>query len=164
MSNARNLARLLPNASGQLPDAAMSSGSVLQVVNATYSTQSTTTSGSFVDTGLAASITPISASSKILVLVSLTGVYKSTSSNCLSVHNLVRNSTQLIVFEAIGAYNNSASDSNRESNATSTTYLDSPATTSSVTYKVQQRIDGSGTVTSQGNNGSSTITLMEIAP
>ena len=45
-------------------------GKVLQVVNATYSTSTTITSSSYTDTGLSASITPSSATSKVLVLVS----------------------------------------------------------------------------------------------
>ena len=139
------------------------SGGVLQVVNATYGTSTTTTSTSFVDTGLSASITPASATSKILVFVSLTGFFKSGNNNLLAVCQLLRESTSINIFEAIGPYNNSASDTNRESNSTSTTYLDSPATTSATTYKVQFRIDGAGTIAVQGNGGNSTITLMEIA-
>ena len=139
------------------------SGGVLQVVNGTYATQLTTTSTSFVDSGITASITPTSASSKILVFVSVTGIFKTGNNNILSVYQLVRGATGILTFEAIGPYNNSASDTNRESNSTSTTYLDSPATTSTTTYKVQTRIDGAGTLVLHGNNAASTITLMEIA-
>lgn len=152
----------LPNNSGTLVTNA-TAGTVLQVVNGTYASSTSTTSTSFVDTGLSASITPTSATSKILVFVSLTSFYKSGNNNLLAVCQLVRNSTAINIFETIGPYNNSASDTNRESNSTSTTYLDSPATTSSTTYKVQFRVDGAGTIASQGNGGNSTITLMEIA-
>ncbi len=148
---------------GALPPNVIGAGAVLQVVNATYSTETSTTSTSFIDTGLSASITPSSPTSKILVFVSLTGFYKSGNNNLLAICQLLRDSTVINSFERIGPYNNSASDTNRESNATSTTYLDSPATTSSTTYKVQFRVDGSGTIICQGNGGSSTITLMEIA-
>ena len=45
-------------------------GKVLQVVNATYSTDTSTTSTSYVDTGLTATITPLFSTSKVLVLIS----------------------------------------------------------------------------------------------
>ncbi len=68
MSNARNLARLLPNASGQLPDAAMASGSVLQVAYQQTTSPITTTSATLVDTGRhTLSITTSKATSKLLV-------------------------------------------------------------------------------------------------
>ena len=78
MSNARNLARLLPNASGQLPDAAMASGSVLQVVNAYASSSITNSSGTpVVLSGLSASIT-IREGSQILA-IARSGSYGNTS-------------------------------------------------------------------------------------
>ena len=52
---------------GAIPS--ISGGKVLQVVQATYSTQGTSTSTSFTDTGLTASITPSNASNKVLVQV-----------------------------------------------------------------------------------------------
>ena len=78
MSNARNLARLLPNASGQLPDAAMSSGSVIQVVNAFASGSTSISSGTSTLSGMTASIT-IQANSK-LVIITRAGAYGSNSS------------------------------------------------------------------------------------
>ena len=53
---------------------APASGKVLQVVNATYSTYTSTSSSTFADTGLTATITPTSATSKILVNVSLSNI------------------------------------------------------------------------------------------
>ena len=60
-------------AASQLP-----AGSVLQVVNTTYSTYSTFSSSTYADTGLTASITPSSSSNKILVLVHITGMGKAS--------------------------------------------------------------------------------------
>jgi len=57
--------------SGAISSSQVPTGSVVQVVNATYTGQTSSASNSFVDTGLSASITPSSASNKILVLVSL---------------------------------------------------------------------------------------------
>ena len=61
-----------------LSKASLPTGSVLQVVNATYSTYTTTSSSTFADTGLTATITPTSATSKILVLLNVNGVAKET--------------------------------------------------------------------------------------
>jgi hypothetical protein len=54
--------------SGKVPYTNLPVGSVLQVVNATYATSTTTTSSSFVSTGFTGTITPKFATSKILVL------------------------------------------------------------------------------------------------
>ena len=96
----------LPTANGTLittgstgqviPRAALPAGTVLQVVNATYSTQVDTTSGSYVDTGLTASITPSSSTSKILVLVSHQ-ISISASTGYGNVQ-LLRGSTSVSVF------------------------------------------------------------------
>ena len=72
MSNARNLARLLPNASGQLPDAAMASGSVIQVLEAQYSGSAgfSTTSTNFVTWATAPqhTITLSNPANKVLII------------------------------------------------------------------------------------------------
>ena len=142
-------------------------GSVLQVVNATFSPYTSTSSTSPVDTGLTASITPSSTSSKILAFASINGVERGNN-NVTARFLLVRNSTTILSFEnAIfsGAPTGGFSWAN-----TSTTYLDSPATTSATTYKVQFNVSsGSGALyinnySTGGNNTTNcTLTLMEIA-
>lgn len=134
-------------------------GAVLQVVNATQSTQYTTTSSTYSDIGLSASITPKSASSKILVFVFVDGIYTDGASNAIINLQLLKNSTSLIEFGAAGQGTNG-----HLSGTSGTTYLDSPATTSSVTYKVQQKNKyAAGTVGVNTYQASSSITLMEIA-
>ena len=140
-------------------------GSVLQVVNATYSTVATTTSGTFQDTGLSATITPSSSSSKILVIWAINGVYAATGIGVET--NLVRTSTQIVYTENLAAREGTGS-ADAGSGTSGGTYLDSPATTSATTYKCQFRSrNGSASVTVQfsGSGGTSTsmITLMEIA-
>jgi hypothetical protein len=141
-----------------------SAGQVLQVVNATYGTQTSTTSGTFSDTGLTATITPKFATSKILVIVSQNGCYKAAGNSYLQL-KLLRNSTTIINIESIANYSNTSVAMGV--NASSTNYLDSPATTSATTYKTQFCSgDGTTSVTLQLLNGvqaTSTITLMEIA-
>jgi hypothetical protein len=136
-------------------------GIVLQVVNATYATETNTSSGTYADSGLTASITPSSTSSKILVAVNLCGCLKDTGNTGLD-SRLVRNSTALYVMSRGAA--ETGNTTKNDIGSISTSYLDSPATTSSTTYKVQ--IASTSGIT-QGricqNNVTSTITLMEIA-
>lgn len=142
-------------------------GSVLQVVNATFGTYTTTSSTSPVDTGLTASITPTSSSSKILAFASINGIERGNN-NVVGRFLLVRNSTTILSFE--NAIFSAAASGGISWSNTSTTYLDSPATTSATTYKVQFNVSaGSGTLYinnySTGGSGTTncTLTIMEIA-
>ena len=141
--------------------AAASGGKLLQVVNATYSTQTTTTSLTFADTGLTATITPTSATSKVLVFVNQVGCHRASGTNGALQLRLVRGATTIVDFEKYLGYNAGTVEINAGS--ASTTYLDSPATTSATTYKTQLATDlASYTLAVQANGGTSTITLMEI--
>ena len=138
-------------------------GTVLQVVNATYGTQVSSSNNTFVDTGLTASITPTSATSKILVLVSQNGCRKSSASadNMIDLR-LMRDSTQLSAFYgALGSTDTAIANTV----SASVCYLDSPATTSSVTYKTQfaSRNNTASVQVQFAGVSVSTITLLEIA-
>jgi hypothetical protein len=138
-----------------------SAGSVLQVVNATYSSTTSSTTSTYVDTGLSATITPKFSTSKILIIVNQNGVGHNANNTYMFLQ-LLRNSTAICVFEKQFAYNSTAA--NNFFASTGTNYLDSPATTSAVTYKTQMNNQGSGIVYCQAyGSESSTITLMEIA-
>jgi hypothetical protein len=146
--------------------AAGGGGKVLQVVNATTSTFTSNSTSTYADvSGLTASITPSSATSKILVLVSANGLYKSAGNADNGVRlRLVRGATSILIIESIVGWTNSLL---ANTTASSTSYLDSPNTTSSTTYKVQ--IANYVNTASVGINlelGSvlpnSTITLLEI--
>ena len=138
------------------------SGRVLQVVSAVTSTEVTTSLATYVNTGLSASITPTSSSSKILVIVSHGTIAKSNgSANNRLFFKLLRDSTDLFVF-GNGLLYTATALQNRGS--ASFNYLDSPATTSSVTYKTQfANGDAGADVQVQTNSSHSSITLMEIA-
>jgi hypothetical protein len=136
-------------------------GKVLQVVNATYDVSTTNNTSTFADTGLTATITPTSATSKILVLVNQAGVAK-TAGNAGSGNTikLMRGATDLITFSVYETYTGTALELYGSSG---TNYLDSPATTSATTYKTQfkNEFNGAGVKVQIGGNAS-TITLMEI--
>jgi len=140
-------------------------GAVLQVVQAQTTTQTEASFSSATDLGLSASITPISSSSKILVLVSANGLGSRGTATYWDGY-LVRGSTNIGAF---GNYLASGTGANGWWGA-SLCVLDSPATTSSTTYKLQGiRRSGSDNCifnVTTGNSGTgtiSTITLLEIA-
>ena len=138
--------------------AAMPSGSVLQVVNGSTTTGISTTSSTYVDTNLTATITPRFISSKILILISQSGISVGTSASGVNCR-ILRDSTQLIQFAMYYMYSTTGAPVGASAN-----YLDSPATTSAITYKTQyQRGTGSGYVYMNDNNATSTITLLEIS-
>jgi hypothetical protein len=137
-------------------------GSVLQVVNATYSTLASSTSSTYADTGLSASITPKFSTSKILVMIGAAGCSKQTGNTGVGLR-ILRGSTTILNFEGGICY---SGNSNYLSASASTSYLDSPATTSATTYKLQFNSISNVSIAyvNDGNgNQNSTITLMEIA-
>ena len=153
---------------------------ILQVVSAAKTDTFTTSSTSFTDvTGLSVSITPSATSSKILVMVTT-----NTSSEDAVVTNnmvqLVRDSTAIFIGDSAGSRiqtsfvgNSMPADELNQTRSVALTYLDSPATTSATTYKVQAKVTQAGAVyvnraftdadsNIQGRSASS-ITVMEIS-
>ena len=153
---------------GTLAGARLPAGSVLQVVQARTTTDTNITSDSFVDTTLTASITPSSASSKILVMVTQCYLLYGQATQLSGEINIVRNSTQLITTPNNPGLNAATADTAAWVRGTwAMNFLDSPATTSSTTYKTQAKliITGSGRLIrlQQDSNQESVITLLEIA-
>lgn len=136
-------------------------GTIIQVVNGTYSTETSSSSSTYADTGLTATITPTSSSSKILVLASQAGCAKQTS-NTYVLLRLLRAGSSIAVFETAAGFNGGTA--NNYVGSCSICYLDSPATTSATTYKTQLA-SGSNTasVAVQYSSAVSTITLIEVA-
>ena len=156
-------ALVLTNATG-LPRTALPTGSVLQVVNATFATAQTTTSTSYQASGLAVSITPTSNTSKIFISASVPSDTYGGTSNQTSL-TLYRGATDLITngFAIIGA----GGATGLQPGNSALNWLDSPATTSSTTYTIYHRVapTASGTVTSRifTDSYAGSITVMEIA-
>jgi len=150
-----------------VPTSAMPAGSVIQVVQMYERTPFSTTSTSFVDvTGYVASITPTSSSSKILVMID--SFTSNSSANQYTWIQVVRDSTvvinPLVTMLFSGVYSQTGIP-------TSGAKLDSPSTTSPVTYKVQIRAEaGTSRIGAGGTGGTDTsggfptaLTLMEIS-
>jgi hypothetical protein len=156
-TTASNFTQTLPAAGGTiLTTTAPKVGNVIQVVSFAYSAQTSSTSASFTDTGLSVAITPTFSSSKILVCV--TQQVRVTGTPSGGRINIVRGSTEVFTGSVVQLYT-SGSDMRFMFAAT---YLDSPATTSSTTYKTQQYVNA-GTIQTQESASTSTITLLEIA-
>ena len=167
----------LPDEAGKIltdvgvPTSAMPAGSVLQVVQAVKTDFFTTSSTSFVDiTGFSVSITPSSASNRILVI---SHIHAGNSATGQETRFLLRRDLNNIFLPTVGTARNQTlttgnlgSTSNVQNMAC--TFLDSPNTTSAVTYSYQiavtagtARFNGRGDGEFSGNTSS--ITLMEIA-
>ena len=161
---------------GAVTSAKLSSGKVLQVVSVVDSTDTSITTATYTDTGLSANITPISTSSKVLVIVNHAIYLSSSTTNIYGGYKLLRGSTDI--------FNPNPNDGNgpyglgySSGEATSvlsvmhtTQFLDSPSSTAQQSYKTQGRvyIAGSGATirfnyNAAGNNGKSVMTLMEVA-
>ena len=155
---------------GTLPGARLPAGSVLQVVqNTTATLASTTSSASFVDTTLTASITPTSATSQILVLIMQNiQVTNQNASYATGMWQLLRGASAIYTPYStdngnVFAYDYGGSGINVY-RPTPITWLDSPNTTSSTTYKTQVKLGSNGGASIAANAGAvGSITLLEIA-
>jgi len=141
-------------------------GKVLQVVSAVHSTSVGVTTTAYANTGLTATITPSSATSKILVLISqaitvsggtVSGGAVKVVRGATDIYTVAGSNNQAFLAGEVGAnsYNGGSSAFN---------YLDSPATTSATTYKTQGRRNASASsvMTFNSDGASSSITLLEI--
>ena len=135
-------------------------GHVIQVVQGSTDTAMTSASTSYADTGLTATITPTSTSSKILVRIAQHYRFNRYGFSI----KIMRGSTN--VFVPVNNYMVYNSDSNADQR-TFLNYevLDSPSSTSALTYKTQVILATSSGVSLQlqGNDFFSFMTLMEIA-
>jgi hypothetical protein len=135
------------------------SGKLLQVVNADTTTTATSSSTTYIDTNLTATITPSSTSSKVLVTVHQSYNIP-TSGNGMGI-KLVRGTTDLKSHGSYVGY--TAAGGEVITGHFSISYLDSPNTTSATTYKTQfARLTGASSASVNNFSLTSYITLMEI--
>ena len=152
----------------QITSAIMPAGSVLQVVTATTSSNTQITSTTYTDTSLTANITPSSTSNKVLVLVSQNVQGQMSSNGEYTVRlQLLRDATsiQIVIPLSLSAGVGVSSTITMRSMGTMV-QLDSPSTTSEITYKTQGKVtDLADSVTCRFQEGTteSSIVLMEIA-
>jgi len=136
-------------------------GRIAQIVTGTTSTQVTSSTSTFVATGLTASITPTSANSKIIVLVSQNGLSKFNNTTSAVNIRLMRASTVLSTFAINTGLIASALD--LYIGSSSVVHVDSPATVSAVTYSTQFMNPANiAAAFVQRGSATSTITLIEV--
>jgi len=149
-----------------IPRGTLPTGSVLQVVQGTTSTTVSNSTSTFADTGLTASITPSSATSNILVFISHSTISKASGAGAQANNDmgiqLLRGATSISRFGRSLLFQGTLGVLY---GASSHCHLDSPATTSSTTYKTQFKNEDNNGVscTVQEAGAPATITLMEIA-
>ena len=143
--------------------ASLPAGTVKQVINSVFNSSFSTSSTSWVDTGFSATITPTSATSKILILFNAGGLVRpAVASECPRLQ-IVRGASTYVYGGGNIYYTTSSFDY-------SDWYLflnwqDSPATTSSTTYKIQMqtRLGNSCTMNNSSGGQQASIQLVEIA-
>ena len=150
-----------------VPASAMPAGSVIQVVQTQTTTNVTNNTTSYVDAGLTTNITPTSASSKILALLSFTFRHGSTN-YAINIVQLTRTvSGGALVGLGDVRVGNAVNATVVEHTSNSLNVLDTPSTTSQITYAVRFAVVGSTGSYDNGhfchNGTTSTLTLMEIA-
>ena len=141
--------------------AAAGGGVVLQVVTDTLTSEYTTGSTSFNDTGLTLNITPAASSSKILIIAHLGGIYSNTSGNKM-IFTCLRGSTNIGHSSKGFGFTAGFSDG-RILSGDGFTFLDSPSTENQITYKVQARLEnatGAGQISQEA--ATATLTCIEI--
>jgi len=133
-------------------------GGVIQVVMGESDTQTDTTSTSYVDSNLSATITPKFATSKILIHM-MTTVQQSGSRTRVTIHSSA-NGGETLHGSSQGLQ---AFEGNNVNMGCHVTILHSPNTTSAVTYKLQYLNQGGDTSFCQCAVHKGTITLMEVS-
>jgi len=138
-------------------------GKVLQVVMGSTTTQVTITSGTYTDTNLTATITPSSATSKILIL--LTQYYNaySLSRTANMNYRILRDATVIATWQESPYMDVDGGTSVQLENVRSINWLDSPATASAITYKTQGSMTQGTLLVFQQSSRPAQIILIEVA-
>ena len=134
-------------------------GGVIQMVQGTYSTETSTANSSYTETGLSVNITPTSSSNKVLVLFNLP--LQKAASNLRIATALHRGGSNIYIANLESCFNN---QTHQATETVSGMFLDSPATTSQQTYDVRVKVSsGSGTFYWGVGSCVCTITAMEVS-
>ena len=136
-------------------------GKVLQVIMATTATEVSNSTTTLVDSGITATITPTLNTSKVLVLITMVVGKSNGNSGSHLIAALFRGATNVLQYDANHLYTGVAAYLIAER---SFNYLDSPATTSATTYKVQfsNSVAAAAVKTQFDSQSTSTIILLEI--
>ena len=163
---ASNVTGTLATGNGGTGATSFAPGKVGQVIQATTSSAVNVASTSFTDTGLTVNITPTATTSKVLVQVNQNIVTDIDTNLANSKIKLLRDSTTAIEFASnIARIEAGSVGAVKFGNLTTFSHLDSPSTTSQITYKTQGAVSSTsnnGTARFQNSSVTSIITVMEI--
>jgi hypothetical protein len=140
-------------------------GKIIQVVSATTTTQTSIATSTLTDTTITATITPTLNTSTILVMISALTKISKTGSSAIGGYRLLRDATSIADYNLNKGFGTEATGATAVQVIASNSIikLDSPATTSAITYKLQGNRESTGeTIVFQLNSAPSTIILMEI--
>jgi len=144
---------------GNVARSSLPSGTILQVVSGIITSETTTSSSSFVDTGLDVLITPSSSSSKIFITSDFT-TFNDTAARVM-YWTLYRDSTNL--GHSTGGFMSTYNGGSNLGSGGSLSFLDTPSTSSQIEYSVYFRRATSGIAYISTHNATSTITAMEVS-
>jgi hypothetical protein len=148
---------------GQVPAANATSGSIVQVVTGSTSANVTNSTSTFVDTGITATITPKFSTSRILVLISILGLFKSSGNSNNRIGIQLQRNGSVLDQSLANLWTQTAVDA-RQSSVYN--YTDTPASVSALTYKLQfcnEQNVAEARFQRDGNSGTSSIMLLEVA-
>ena len=148
----------ISTAANTVPRTSVTSGAVLQVVSTNYTTDSTYLSATPASV-VSATITPTTATSKILVLYNFNSLFK--NGNAEGQYYIYLNGSSLAFVDGIALYDGTSGY--HSAGSVSGSYLHSPASTSAQTYALYIGSNGAASVRLNTEGGVTTITLMEIA-
>ena len=147
----------LPAANGGSGRTAVT-GNVLQTVSQTYTSAASTSSTSYVDTGITVAITPSATSSKVFVIANVLGISSEAGTDSAVSMQVLRDSTKVAETVNVGL-----GDTAQENQGITLQALDSPSSTSALTYKVQFKNRVAASVSINTSTDYATITAFEIA-
>lgn len=140
-----------------------SAGAIAQIVNSTTITPFTTTSGTYVSTGHTATITPTSATSKILILLTATLASQTTNTN--TNLTISRNGTVNLAGGGSASFADTLSSAGNIYASVSVVHYDSPGSTGAQIYRVDILTGGTAYYNSGGSlvpSNMANLVLMEI--
>tara|TARA_Y100001951_G_scaffold64440_1_gene51645 strand:- start:932 stop:1495 length:564 start_codon:yes stop_codon:yes gene_type:complete len=140
-------------------------GKIGQVVSAVYSTESSTTSTSYVTTNLTASITPVATSSKVLIMAYLRATpYKASGTSSSLGLTLYKDASNILTATQTTTIQVSGNGANALGARVlqPLMYVDSPSTTSSTAYTVYIKAESGSTAYFHQSNCQGSIILQEI--
>ena len=147
----------IPASAGGTGTTSFAPGKILQVVTATSTGGSDSTATTYAATALTAAITPSSTSNKVLVLAC--GNAASSSASGKGIYSILRDTTEVTSGSFLAILDLATNE-----NTIAINYLDSPSSTSAITYKVAHKSNNTS-YTSRWNksNGTTVMVLMEVS-